>query len=159
MVKDRKEIIIEATLDLAAEYGLRAVTLNMIAEKVGIKKPSLYNHFQSKEQLVDEAYLYLREKAKKKTGVALPDYDVLFGSKTACEVLCSLVDGYSKMTAEEEIFKFYKVVYSERCYSPIAAKILAEETEKMIAATKQIFYAMEVRKLLHFNNPDSSAVE
>ena len=40
----------------------------------------------------------------------------------------------------------------------VAAKILAEETEKMIIATKQLFYAMEVHKLLHFQNADMSAV-
>ena len=53
---------------------------------------------------------------------------------------------------------FYKVIYSERSIQPMAAKILAEETEKMIIATKQLFYAMEVHKLLHFTNPDMSAV-
>ena len=41
---------------------------------------------------------------------------------------------------------------------PLAAKIVAEETDKMIIATKQLFYAMEVHKLLHFTNPDMSAV-
>lgn len=40
----------------------------------------------------------------------------------------------------------------------MAAKILTEETEKMIIATKQFFYAMEVHKLLHFQNADMSAV-
>ena len=40
----------------------------------------------------------------------------------------------------------------------MAAKIVAEETDKMIIATKQLFYAMEVHKLLHFTNPDMSAV-
>lgn len=38
---------------------------------------------------------------------------------------------------------------------PMAA---AEETGKMIIATKQLFYAMEVHKLLHFQNADMSAV-
>ena len=41
---------------------------------------------------------------------------------------------------------------------PMAAKIVAEETDKMIIATKQLFYAMKVHKLLHFTNPDMSAV-
>ena len=40
----------------------------------------------------------------------------------------------------------------------MAAKIVAEETDKMIIATKQLFYAMEVHKILHFTNPDMSAV-
>ena len=42
-----------ATLELAANKGLGNVSMNMIADKVGIKKPSLYNHFVSKEELVE----------------------------------------------------------------------------------------------------------
>ena len=36
---NRKEEIIMATLELAAEKGLGSVSVNMIAVKVGIKKP------------------------------------------------------------------------------------------------------------------------
>ena len=62
------------------------------------------------------------------------------------------------MNQQEHMLNFYKVIYSERSIQPMAAKILAEETEKMIIETKQLFYAMEVHKLLHFTNPDMSAV-
>ena len=58
----------------------------------------------------------------------------------------------------ETMMNFYKVIYSERSLNPMAAKIVAEETDKMIIATKQLFYAMEVHKMLHFKNPDTSAV-
>ena len=62
------------------------------------------------------------------------------------------------MNQQEHMLNFYKVIYSERSIQPMAGKILAEETEKMIIATKQLFYAMEVHKLLHFQNADMSAV-
>ena len=62
------------------------------------------------------------------------------------------------MNKQEHMMNFYKVIYSERSLNPMAAKIVAEETDKMIIATKQMFYAMEVHKLLHFTNPDMSAV-
>lgn len=64
---NRKEEIIMATLELAAEKGLGSVSMNMIADKVGIKKPSLYNHFVSKEEIVQAMYEYLREQAKGKS--------------------------------------------------------------------------------------------
>ena len=35
---------------------------------------------------------------------------------------------------------------------------MAEETERMILATKQLFYAMEIHKILHFQDADMSAV-
>ena len=147
-----------ATLKLAANKGLGNVSMNMIADKVGIKKPSLYNHFASKEELVEAMYQFLREEAKKNANVGAMDYTVIFAGKSALEILRMMVGGYFRMNQQEHMLNFYKVIYSERSIQPMAAKILAEETEKMIIATKQLFYAMEVHKLLHFQNADMSAV-
>ena len=44
---NRKEEILLVTLELAAENGLSNVSMAQIAEKIGIKKPSLYNVFKS----------------------------------------------------------------------------------------------------------------
>ena len=158
MSDTRKKQIIMATLELAANKGLGNVSMNMIADKVGIKKPSLYNHFASKEELVEAMYQFLREEAKKNANVGAMDYTVIFAGKSALEILRMMVGGYFRMNQQEHMLNFYKVIYSERSIQPMAAKILAEETEKMIIATKQLFYAMEVHKLLHFQNADRSAV-
>ena len=158
MSDPRKKEIIMATLELAANKGLGNVSMNMIADKVGIKKPSLYNHFASKEELVEAMYQFLREEAKKNANVGAMDYTVIFAGKSALEILRMMVGGYFRMNQQEHMLNFYKVIYSERSIQPMAAKILAEETEKMIIATKQLFYAMEVHKLLHFQNADMSAV-
>ena len=158
MSDTRKKEIIMATLELTANKGLGNVSMNMIADKVGIKKPSLYNHFASKEELVETMYQFLREEAKKNANVGAIDYTVIFAGKSALEVLRMMVGGYFNMNQQEHMLNFYKVIYSERSIQPMAAKILAEETEKMIIATKQLFYAMEVHKLLHFQNADMSAV-
>ena len=158
MSDTRKKEIIMATLELAANKGLGNVSMNMIADKVGIKKPSLYNHFASKEELVEAMYQFLREEAKKNANVGAMDYTVIFAGKSALEILRMMVGGYFRMNQQEHMLNFYKVIYSERSIQPMAAKILAEETEKMIIATKQLFYAMEVHKLLHFQNADMSEV-
>lgn len=42
----------QAALELIAERGYSETTLSLIAEKVGIKKPSIYSHFQSKEDIL-----------------------------------------------------------------------------------------------------------
>ena len=158
MSDTRKKEIIMATLELAANKGLGNVSMNMIADKVGIKKPSLYNHFASKEELVEAMYQFLREEAKKNANVGAIDYTIIFAGKSALEILKMMVGGYFNMNQQEHMLNFYKVIYSERSIQPMAAKILAEETEKMVIATKQLFYAMEVHKLLHFQNADMSAV-
>ena len=158
MSDTRKKEIIMATLELAADKGLGNVSMNMIADKVGIKKPSLYNHFASKEELVEEMYQFLREEAKKNANIGAIDYTIIFAGKSALEILRMMVGGYFNMNQQEHMMNFYKVIYSERSLNPMAAKIVAEETDKMIITTKQLFYAMEVHKLLHFTNPNMSAV-
>lgn len=158
MNHNRKEEIILTTLELAAEKGLAGVSMSMIADKIGIKKPSLYKHFSSKEEIVEAMYQYLREQSKKNAGIKPLDYSLFFQGKTAYEALQGVVQGYINMNHQEKMLAFYKVIYSERSIQPMAARIVAEETERMIIATKQLFYAMEVHKMLHFENADMSAL-
>ena len=66
------------TLELAAEKGLAGVSMRMIADKIVIKKPSLYKHFSSKEEIVEAMYQYLREQFKKNAGIKPVDYSLLF---------------------------------------------------------------------------------
>ena len=158
MGTNRKEEIILTTLELAAEKGLAGVSMSMIADKIGIKKPSLYKHFSSKDEIMEAMYQFLRDKSKENANIKPVDYSILFAEKTAYEVLKGVVQGYINMNHQEQMLTFYKVIYSERSIQPMAAKIMAEETERMIIATKQLFYAMEIHKLLHFENADLSAV-
>ena len=158
MSMNRKEEIVLVTLELAAKKGLANVSMSMIADKIGIKKPSLYKHFASKEEIVEAMYEYLRTQAKEKANIKPIDYSTFFEGKTVYEILQSVVRGYIQMNHQENMLNFYKVIYSERSLNPMAAKIVAEETDRMMIATKQLFYAMEVHKLLHFTNPDMSAV-
>lgn len=158
MGTNRKEEIILTTLELAAEKGLAGVSMSMIADKIGIKKPSLYKHFSSKDEIVEAMYQFLRDKSKENANIKPVDYSTLFSEKTAYEVLKGVMQGYINMNHQEQMLTFYKVIYSERSIQPMAARIVAEETERMIIATKKLFYAMEVHKLLHFENADMSAV-
>lgn len=158
MGTNRKEEIILTTLELAAEKGLAGVSMSMIADKIGIKKPSLYKHFSSKDEIVEAMYQFLREQSKKNANIKPVDFSQIFQGKTAYEVLQGVVQGYVNMNHQEKLLTFYKVIYSERSIQPMAARIVAEETERMIIATKQLFYAMEVHKLLHFENADMSAL-
>ena len=107
---------------------------------------------------MEAMYQFLRDKSKENANIKPVDYSILFSEKTAYEVLKGVVQGYINMNHQEQMLTFYKVIYSERSIQPMAAKIMAEETERMIIATKQLFYAMEIHKLLHFENADMSAV-
>jgi AcrR family transcriptional regulator len=48
--------IIDAAWDVAREQGLAQITLRDIAERVGMKAPSLYSHFDSKNAIYDAMF-------------------------------------------------------------------------------------------------------
>ncbi len=49
---DTKRRIMDAALELFAAHGYDAVSVEQIAGAVGIKAPSLYNHFVSKRAIL-----------------------------------------------------------------------------------------------------------
>ncbi len=48
-----KEQILEASLDLFASKGFHGTSMREIAQEVGIRKSSIYNHFSSKDDLLE----------------------------------------------------------------------------------------------------------
>jgi AcrR family transcriptional regulator len=149
-----KERIILATLDLAAEHGLKSLSMSQIAEAVGIKKPSLYNHFDSKETLIREMYEYVREQSKADIPASLPEFD----DKTAYEILSAYVGNYGQVVSSGALLNFYKVIYSERTTNPDAAQILIEETNKMVAATRALFLVLVEQGKLKIDDIDNAAL-
>lgn len=155
---ERKEEIILVTLELAAANGLSNVSMAQIAEKMGIRKPSLYNHFSSKEEIIAAIYQYLRDKSKEKLSFVDIDYGEFIKGKSLEEALIQSVSNYRNISTEDKMFAFYKVIYSERAINPTAAKIMAEETKRMILATKNLFYALQVHKKFSVKNIDMAAI-
>ena len=155
---NKKEEIIYATLELAAEYGLKSLSMSQIAEKVGIKKPSLYNHFESKEILIKEMYQFIREKSKEGIHLDNIDYSAYLEKYNAKEILTQSVLSYKKMVTDEKMYNFYKVIYSERTINSDAAEILVEETKKMITATKNLFYVLQKNNKINIDNIDVAAM-
>ncbi|MCI6736732.1 MAG: TetR/AcrR family transcriptional regulator [Intestinibacter sp.] len=154
---ERREEIILVTLELAAKNGLSGVSMSQIASKIGIKKPSLYNHFKSKEEIIDAMYQYLRDKSKEKMSLTDIDYGEFVNGKTLEEVLTQSVSNYIRINEDEKMTSFYKVIYSERAINPIAAKIMSDETKRMILTTKNLFYALQVHKKADFDDVDMAA--
>ena len=154
---ERKEEIILATLDLASAHGLRSVSMAQIAEKVGIKAPSLYNHFRSKDEIVKAMYSFLRQKAQQNRSPTFADPEV-FASKGLEQILTESLSAYLGMVTDPDMMRFFRVLYSERSINPLAAEIMLEETEHMIRATRNLFYALAVHGKMKSEGIDTAAM-
>ena len=155
-MKDQ-DILIK-TLELASSRGLRSLSLSDIAKECGISKSTLYSHFESKEDLIERLYLFLREKAKERNNIPPVDYNALFRNRTLKEILRTVTSSYSSMVQDKDLNAFYRVVLSEKSFSPIAASIYTEETNTMLLTTRNLFYALSSKGLAHFSDVDNEAM-
>lgn len=53
-----RERIFDVSIDLFSEYGYDGVSVRQIAKEVGIRESSIYNHYPSKESILDSILEY-----------------------------------------------------------------------------------------------------
>ena len=56
--KSTKEKIFDNSIELISKYGYDGVSIRQIANSVGIKESSIYNHYRSKESIMDAILEY-----------------------------------------------------------------------------------------------------
>jgi AcrR family transcriptional regulator len=61
-----RQRILDAALELLAEYGVEGTSLQQVADRVGLHKSTLFHHFKSKDELVGEVFRGLGERLLKR---------------------------------------------------------------------------------------------
>ncbi len=140
--KVTKDDIIRAFLDDAFIGGAGATSLNDIAGKVGIKKPSLYNHFSSREELVTKTFDSCAAYMEAITFTP-KDIDTVAQKYPAQMVLKGIVNRYFKLHEKAPLFQMYTFVESQRHFSKRAADIAKAERQKLITQTALVFTTLE----------------
>lgn len=62
MRTDNKQKIFDISIGLFSRFGYNGVSIRQIASKVGIKESSIYNHYNSKEEIMDSILNYYIER-------------------------------------------------------------------------------------------------
>ena len=70
-----KQEILEAALDLFSTRGFEATSVSQIAEAVGIRKASLYSHFESKQEILDALIVLIDEQYERYSIFARADWN------------------------------------------------------------------------------------
>lgn len=107
-----KKKIIKAATELFANYGYHKTTMDMIAEKAGLSKGSLYWHFASKDELFrailetgfNDYFIFLEQTSNKNNLScsqklkAIIDYrmDFLYQHKSLAKIILSNLEGIDK---------------------------------------------------------------
>ncbi len=134
-----REKIISAFLFCAFDKNVGATSLQDIAEYLGIKKASLYNHFDGREEMYNATLEYCREYCEKLTFIPENFMKLdLFQKKSLSEVLNTLIKRYIQIYETEPLFQIFTFVHSEKYFNTIAAQIAEREIKKLEYGVSQI---------------------
>ncbi|MCF0261352.1 MAG: TetR/AcrR family transcriptional regulator [Sphaerochaetaceae bacterium] len=109
--KDTKTNIILALLELGEEKGFSNTSLADLAQVVGIKKASIYSHFESFKDLTDSTIKYCQNL------LASKNFIVDFKAKNAEDLLSSLVDSFLMTFAEKPLCSYFAIICQQRLFN------------------------------------------
>ncbi len=92
----RRAQILDAAAEVFIEYGYEAATLDVIGERVGLSKPSLYYYVRSKEDLLAQILLDLLDRVWERVDAAgdvEPAERLHVLARSHVEVICSRPGG------------------------------------------------------------------
>jgi AcrR family transcriptional regulator len=125
-VSSTKYKIVEAALDLFSRKGYSAVSVRELTKVVGIKESSLYNHFKSKEEILEYIYdLFQKERSRSMPGTEV--LSVIAANYSVEGFLREGIDMYKKSVANDHYEKMWRILNIEQFRDERARKLILEE--------------------------------
>ena len=117
-----KEKILKEALTLFAEKGYSAVYVSDIADAVGIKAPSLYKHYKSKQEIFDSCVeVFSKRMEQVRTDLRLPDTtnaEVNYQTADMDMITSIAVNLFMFYLQDDVASKFRKMLMIERYHNP-----------------------------------------
>ena len=164
--EDTKQLILEQALALFSARGYDAVTVGDIARAVGIKAPSLYNHFPGKQAIFDAlvdatAAQYEADTGRIDIHVQNVQKDIpTFTAITADALFEKVRQIFTYSLHDETIARFRRMMTIEQFRSPELAALYSERyVERLLRYHAGIFRALIAAGEICAEDPDALALQ
>ena len=159
-----KEKIIYEALGLFSRKGFDSVYMNEIAEAVGIKTPSLYKHYKSKQAIFDACCDTFYEKIRAESSIiGLPDNNEMqayYSKVTLVEMINNTIQLFEYHLSDYFVSNFRKLLMIERYNSPeLDIQFKEIYIESVITQEEEIFKMMITNNVIPKNDSHVLAVK
>ena len=163
--EDTKQKILDKALELFSVYGYDSVSVGEIAKAVGIKAPSLYNHFPSKQAIFDAIVASTAAQYEADTGridihVQNAAQDIPAFTEITAEALFEKVRQIFEYSLHNEpVSRFRHMMTMEQFRSPeLAALYSRRYVERVLDYHAGIFRALIASGEICAEDPDALAM-
>ncbi|MCB2194850.1 MAG: TetR/AcrR family transcriptional regulator [Bacteroidetes bacterium] len=152
-MKSNREKIEQTAIRLIGTRGYDAVSIRNITREVGIKESSFYNHFKSKESLLNEIFEIMKNNLNKirpdKKGI-----ENLCKEMSLHEFLKHRLDQFIKSWNMSEARYLWYVVSQQQYKNEQAASLIVKESEKSIEMFRWAFEFLMNQHKMKQGDPD-----
>lgn len=163
--EDTKQKILSAALELFSICGYDAVSVGQIAKAVGIKAPSLYNHFASKRAIFDALFNETAAKYDKATDavsvhVSESDRDVSVFAEISEDALAEKVRSIFVYSLHDEtVARFRRMMTIEQFRNPELAQLYTKRyIDRMVDYHAGIFKGLISAGRIRNEDPETLSV-
>ncbi len=163
--EDTKQKILSAALELFSTCGYDAVSVGQIAKAVGIKAPSLYNHFASKRAIFDALFDETAAKYDKATDavsvhVSESDRDVAVFTEISEDALAEKVRSiFAYSLHDETVARFRRMMTIEQFRNPELAQLYTKRyIDRMVDYHAGIFKGLISAGRIRNEDPETLSV-
>ena len=116
-----KELIFDAFIEMTSELGYENVSMRDIATKVGIQVASIYNHFKTKNSILEYAYDY-HSKRQYENRIPIGQMKKLIESADANEIIKLFLYSYKSEDQKKylRMVLISKIIYMRLYQDPLA---------------------------------------
>ena len=136
-----KDDILSAGIKMIETEGFDRLTLSSLASELGVKKPSIYHYFASKDEIISELYVRARELLRKHT------FRVDF-TLSAEEVLTAVYLHWEALWRDEEIGPYLSLLSQRESIDEEAYEILSSLNLMTEAQSDAVIDNLVMRKKL-----------
>lgn len=126
-MKNTKQEILKVSLDLFSIYGFEATSMSKIANTIGIRKASLYSHFESKQAILNEIIDEILEYYDKKSIFVNTDWNTEDIPESVDEIVKKIQEQIQFILHDPYISKARKMLVIEQFNNPILSKLQTKQ--------------------------------
>jgi AcrR family transcriptional regulator len=147
-MKPTKEKIFKTAIELFSQKGYNGVSIRKIAKAVGIKESSIYNHFESKDKILQTIYDYYQNQMKK-TVLPQKELDKKISQMSFEQFWTKGLSNFHKTTEASLMEKINNIILLEMFRDPRARDIALEELfSRQQKKVQTIFEKMQIKGLI-----------
>ena len=147
-----KELIFAKSIELFALKSYNGTSIRNICKEVGIKESSFYNHYESKNKLLESIFDFFNKQLQT-TEINDFDIDQITQKYTLRELLIFALNKNIEIWNNIQTNQIWFIVNTEQYNNILAARIIIEEDERRVNLATNLFSHLQEKQKMKLTNP------